>query len=222
MRSSTWTPGAPGTPRATPPSTAPRRRRTCATSSSGPGRTHGAPARSACPESPTWPSSSGAPQPSILHTSRRSIRGKVSATAIARWRTTAGSQKTDSVRCGGRDASRTRISGLRTPSRCTPSIPCGMHMESKTADLSRVEVPAYVVASWSDQGLHTRGTLEGFKQHPKQAQVAHDSRPQEVAVLLRTRERRAAEALLRSFPEGDRERGRLVAAGAPGGAKTVL
>ena len=37
------------------------------------------------------------------------------------------------------------------------------YWQSKTPDLSRVEVPAYVVASWSDQGLHTRGTLEGFK-----------------------------------------------------------
>jgi predicted acyl esterase len=37
------------------------------------------------------------------------------------------------------------------------------YWESKTADLSRIEVPAFVVASWSDQGLHTRGTLEGFK-----------------------------------------------------------
>ncbi len=34
---------------------------------------------------------------------------------------------------------------------------------SKAADFSRIRVPAYVVASWSDQGLHTRGTLEGFK-----------------------------------------------------------
>jgi len=34
---------------------------------------------------------------------------------------------------------------------------------SKAAPLSRVAVPAYVVASWSDQGLHTRGTFEGFK-----------------------------------------------------------
>jgi uncharacterized protein len=33
---------------------------------------------------------------------------------------------------------------------------------SKVAPLERVEVPAYVVASWSDQGLHTRGTFEGF------------------------------------------------------------
>jgi uncharacterized protein len=37
------------------------------------------------------------------------------------------------------------------------------YWESKTPDLSQVEVPAFVVASWSDQGLHTRGTLEGFK-----------------------------------------------------------
>jgi hypothetical protein len=38
------------------------------------------------------------------------------------------------------------------------------YWESKTPDLSRIEVPAFVVASWSDQGLHTRGTLEGFRQ----------------------------------------------------------
>ena len=34
---------------------------------------------------------------------------------------------------------------------------------SKNADLSNIKVPAYVVAGWGDQGLHTRGTLEGFK-----------------------------------------------------------
>jgi uncharacterized protein len=34
---------------------------------------------------------------------------------------------------------------------------------SKAAVLSAIEVPAYVVASWSDHGMHTRGTLEGFK-----------------------------------------------------------
>ena len=34
---------------------------------------------------------------------------------------------------------------------------------SKAPDLSKVTVPAYVVASYSDQGLHTRGTFEGFK-----------------------------------------------------------
>jgi predicted acyl esterase len=34
---------------------------------------------------------------------------------------------------------------------------------SKAARLEKITVPAFVVASWSDQGLHTRGTLEGFK-----------------------------------------------------------
>jgi putative CocE/NonD family hydrolase len=34
---------------------------------------------------------------------------------------------------------------------------------SKRPDFSKIEVPAYVIASWSDQGLHTRGTLEAFE-----------------------------------------------------------
>ena len=34
---------------------------------------------------------------------------------------------------------------------------------SKAAQLEKITVPAFIVASWSDQGLHTRGTLEGFK-----------------------------------------------------------
>ena len=34
---------------------------------------------------------------------------------------------------------------------------------SKAARLENIRVPAFVVASWSDHGLHTRGTLEGFK-----------------------------------------------------------
>lgn len=35
---------------------------------------------------------------------------------------------------------------------------------SKRPDLARINVPALVCASWSDQGLHTRGSLEGFLQ----------------------------------------------------------
>ncbi|NEK85122.1 CocE/NonD family hydrolase [Blastococcus saxobsidens] len=35
--------------------------------------------------------------------------------------------------------------------------------ESKSARLEEIRVPAFVVASWADQGLHTRGTLEGFR-----------------------------------------------------------
>ncbi|WP_369139030.1 CocE/NonD family hydrolase [Modestobacter versicolor] len=34
---------------------------------------------------------------------------------------------------------------------------------SKVPDLEAVRVPAFVVASWADQGLHSRGTLEGFR-----------------------------------------------------------
>ena len=34
---------------------------------------------------------------------------------------------------------------------------------SKNAELSKITVPAFVVASWTDHGLHNRGTLEGFK-----------------------------------------------------------
>ncbi len=34
---------------------------------------------------------------------------------------------------------------------------------SKRPNFSKIIVPAYVIASWSDQGLHTRGTLEAFE-----------------------------------------------------------
>ena len=33
---------------------------------------------------------------------------------------------------------------------------------TKVADFSKINVPAFVVASWADQGLHLRGTLEAF------------------------------------------------------------
>jgi uncharacterized protein len=35
--------------------------------------------------------------------------------------------------------------------------------QSKIADWPAITAPAFVVASWSDQGLHTRGTFESFK-----------------------------------------------------------
>ena len=37
------------------------------------------------------------------------------------------------------------------------------YWDTKRADFSKITVPAYVVASWSDHGLHTRGTLEAYK-----------------------------------------------------------
>jgi predicted acyl esterase len=40
---------------------------------------------------------------------------------------------------------------------------CDEFWESKAARLQDIHVPAWVVGSWSDHGLHTRGTLEGFR-----------------------------------------------------------
>lgn len=37
------------------------------------------------------------------------------------------------------------------------------YWESKVAPVEDIDIPTYVVASWSDQGLHTRGTIEAFK-----------------------------------------------------------
>lgn len=37
------------------------------------------------------------------------------------------------------------------------------YWEQVTPQLGEIRTPAFVVASWSDQGLHTRGTIEGFK-----------------------------------------------------------
>ncbi|MGC1271428.1 MAG: CocE/NonD family hydrolase [Croceibacterium sp.] len=37
------------------------------------------------------------------------------------------------------------------------------YWRSKEVDVESIEIPAYVVASWSDHGLHSRGTMEAFK-----------------------------------------------------------
>lgn len=65
---------------------------------------------------------------------------------------------------------------------------------SKEIDLEAIVTPAYVVASWSDQGLHLRGTLEAYRRMRSpdkwlevhgQKKWAHYYRPE-------SRERRAA------------------------------
>jgi hypothetical protein len=38
------------------------------------------------------------------------------------------------------------------------------YWKGKSADLQAIGVPAYIVADWGDHGLHTRGTIEGFRQ----------------------------------------------------------
>ena len=57
--------------------------------------------------------------------------------------------------------SKTRIEDLRAETLEHPFYDA--FWASKVADLSKITVPAYVVASWTDQGLHTRGTLEVYK-----------------------------------------------------------
>lgn len=37
------------------------------------------------------------------------------------------------------------------------------YWRSKEVGVEAIEIPAYVVASWSDHGLHSRGTMEAFK-----------------------------------------------------------
>ena len=37
------------------------------------------------------------------------------------------------------------------------------YQETKRAKLAQIKVPAYIIADWGDQGLHTRGTLLGFE-----------------------------------------------------------
>jgi hypothetical protein len=57
--------------------------------------------------------------------------------------------------------SSTRIEDLRKETTEHPLFDA--FWESKRADLEEIVIPAFVVACWADQGLHLRGTLEGFR-----------------------------------------------------------
>lgn len=58
--------------------------------------------------------------------------------------------------------STTRVEDLLLETRERPLF--DDYWQSKACDYSRIKVPAFIVASWTDHGMHTRGTLEGFKQ----------------------------------------------------------
>ena len=58
--------------------------------------------------------------------------------------------------------STTRVEDLALETRERPLF--DDYWQSKACDYSRIRVPAFIVASWTDHGMHTRGTLEGFKQ----------------------------------------------------------
>ena len=56
----------------------------------------------------------------------------------------------------------TRVEDMEAMRRAHPLFDA--YWETKAAPLAQITVPAYVVASWTDHALHTRGTLEGFRQ----------------------------------------------------------
>jgi predicted acyl esterase len=57
--------------------------------------------------------------------------------------------------------STTRTEYTGANARAHPLIDAYWH--SKALDLEAIDLPTFVVASWSDHGLHTRGTLEAYK-----------------------------------------------------------
>jgi len=63
--------------------------------------------------------------------------------------------------CASLQWSTTRVEDTVANSRAHPLWDA--YWRGKECDLESIDVPAYVIASWSDQGLHTRGTLEAYK-----------------------------------------------------------
>jgi len=58
--------------------------------------------------------------------------------------------------------STTRVEDLTLETRERPLF--DEYWQSKACNFTRIKVPAFIVASWTDHGMHTRGTLEGFRQ----------------------------------------------------------
>ena len=77
------------------------------------------------------------------------------------------------------------------------------YWESKELDLPAVEIPAFVVASWSDQGLHTRGTFEAFRRFSSKQKwlLAHGQKKWAHFYMPESRER--ARAFFDQFLKGE-------------------
>src|SRR6266567_3262256 len=80
------------------------------------------------------------------------------------------------------------------------------YWEAKRPGLERIEVPALVCASWSDHGLHTRGSLEGFERIASAQKwlYAHGGRKWETFYSPEAREvqRRFFDHFLKGEPNG--------------------
>ncbi len=66
--------------------------------------------------------------------------------------------------CGNLKWSTTRVEDTAANAQAHPLY--DDYWRSKENALEQIEVPAYIVASWSDHALHTRGTLEAYKRIP--------------------------------------------------------
>ena len=77
---------------------------------------------------------------------------------------------------------------------------------ARSADLSLVTVPLLTCANWGGQGIHPRGNFNGFTETACHAEVARGARRLALVAVLERLRARAAEALLRLLPEGDRQR----------------
>lgn len=77
------------------------------------------------------------------------------------------------------------------------------YWESKALDLAAIEVPAFVVASWSDHGLHSRGTFEAFRQmsSPQKWLLAHGQK--KWAHFYKPESRELARAFFDQFLKGE-------------------
>ena len=121
-------------------------------------------------------------------------------------------------RCGNRwGASKNSIEDLETETKEHPLF--DDFWKSKAADFSKITAPAFVVASWTDQGLHTRGTFEGFKHIVVEGKISGRARPEEVGALLCAGEHAQAAGVLRSLSQGRRQRRDVLAEGDGRGAR---
>ena len=80
------------------------------------------------------------------------------------------------------------------------------YWEAKRPALEQIQVPALVCASWSDHGLHTRGSLEGFERiaSPQKWLYTHGGRKWETFYAPEAREvqRRFFDHFLKGEPNG--------------------
>ena len=195
-----------------------RRPRTPTTWCSGSPTSRGATAMSSCSGCPTWPSASTPSPPCSRRRCGRSARGKASPTRIA----------TSPFPGGVREYGFTRMwsRNLRRDTRQTYNL-AQMQDEhplrddfwrSLVPDLSAIKVPMLVCGSFSDNNLHSRGSIRAFTPRRLQPRPPlHPSRRQMGDLLLRSRTGRAAEVL----PRRAGRRARIPAAFASRCARTA-